>query len=57
MLSVTFIWGCFQAKPAGKSKKAQGPVHITAGSEPIPIGEEDDELDQETFGIVSFLHY
>lgn len=42
-----------QAKPGGKGKKAQGPVHITAGSEPIPIGEEDDELDQETFSIVS----
>uniref|UniRef100_A0A8C1SQR3 Chromodomain helicase DNA binding protein 2 n=1 Tax=Cyprinus carpio TaxID=7962 RepID=A0A8C1SQR3_CYPCA len=34
-----------------KGKKAQGPVHITAGSEPVPIGEEDDELDQETFSI------
>uniref|UniRef100_A0A671KQL6 Chromodomain-helicase-DNA-binding protein 2-like n=1 Tax=Sinocyclocheilus anshuiensis TaxID=1608454 RepID=A0A671KQL6_9TELE len=34
-----------------KRKKAQGPVHITAGSEPVPIGEEDDELDQETFSI------
>uniref|UniRef100_A0A8C1G1Q0 Chromodomain helicase DNA binding protein 2 n=1 Tax=Cyprinus carpio TaxID=7962 RepID=A0A8C1G1Q0_CYPCA len=41
----------FQAKPGGKGKKAQGPVHITAGSEPVPIGEEDDELDQETFSI------
>ncbi|XP_036417558.1 chromodomain-helicase-DNA-binding protein 2 isoform X2 [Colossoma macropomum] len=40
-----------KAKPAGKGKKAQGPVHITAGSEPVPIGEEDDELDQETFSI------
>uniref|UniRef100_W5KJ44 Chromodomain helicase DNA binding protein 2 n=1 Tax=Astyanax mexicanus TaxID=7994 RepID=W5KJ44_ASTMX len=39
------------AKPAAKGKKAQGPVHITAGSEPIPISEEDDELDQETFSI------
>jgi len=28
-------------------------VHITAGSDPVPIGEEDDELDQETFSIVS----
>ncbi|KAM9854675.1 chromodomain-helicase-DNA-binding protein 2 isoform 2-T3 [Aulostomus maculatus] len=36
----------------GKGKKTQGPVHITAGSEPIPIeGKEDDELDQETFSI------
>uniref|UniRef100_A0AAR2JC09 DNA helicase n=1 Tax=Pygocentrus nattereri TaxID=42514 RepID=A0AAR2JC09_PYGNA len=42
----------YKAKPAGKGKKAQGPVHITAGSEPVPIGEEDDdELDQETFSI------
>ncbi|XP_051579772.1 chromodomain-helicase-DNA-binding protein 2-like isoform X3 [Myxocyprinus asiaticus] len=40
-----------KAKPGGKGKKAQGPVHITAGSEPIPIGDEDDELDQETFSI------
>lgn len=42
-----------QAKGA-RGKKTQGPVHITAGSEPIPIeGKEDDELDQETFSIVS----
>uniref|UniRef100_A0A8C1J4H0 Chromodomain helicase DNA binding protein 2 n=1 Tax=Cyprinus carpio TaxID=7962 RepID=A0A8C1J4H0_CYPCA len=41
----------FQAKPGGKGKKTQGPVHITAGSEPVPIGGEDDELDQETFSI------
>ncbi|CAB1323162.1 unnamed protein product [Coregonus sp. 'balchen'] len=34
-----------------KGKKPQGPVHITAGSDPVPIGEEDDELDQETFSI------
>ncbi|XP_077050521.1 chromodomain-helicase-DNA-binding protein 2 isoform X5 [Siphateles boraxobius] len=40
-----------KAKPGGKGKKAQGPVHITAGSDPVPIGEEDDELDQETFSI------
>uniref|UniRef100_A0AAX7VBV7 DNA helicase n=1 Tax=Astatotilapia calliptera TaxID=8154 RepID=A0AAX7VBV7_ASTCA len=40
-----------EAKGA-KGKKTQGPVHITAGSEPIPIEEkEDDELDQETFSI------
>lgn len=44
-----------QAKGA-KGKKTQGPVHITAGSEPIPIeGKEDDELDQETFSIVSLF--
>uniref|UniRef100_A0A3Q3WNJ6 Uncharacterized protein n=1 Tax=Mola mola TaxID=94237 RepID=A0A3Q3WNJ6_MOLML len=37
---------------AVKGKKTQGPVHITAGSEPVPIeGKEDDELDQETFSI------
>ncbi|XP_041794061.1 chromodomain-helicase-DNA-binding protein 2 isoform X2 [Chelmon rostratus] len=35
-----------------KGKKTQGPVHITAGSDPVPIeGKEDDELDQETFSI------
>lgn len=43
-----------QAKGA-RGKKTQGPVHITAGSEPVPIeGKEDDELDQDTFSIVSF---
>nr|XP_057932643.1 chromodomain-helicase-DNA-binding protein 2 isoform X1 [Doryrhamphus excisus] len=37
---------------AAKGRKTQGPVHITAGSEPVPIeGKEDDELDQETFSI------
>lgn len=42
------------AKSSNKSKRSQGPVHITAGSEPVPIGEdEDDDLDQETFSIVS----
>uniref|UniRef100_A0A8C2CZE1 Chromodomain helicase DNA binding protein 2 n=1 Tax=Cyprinus carpio TaxID=7962 RepID=A0A8C2CZE1_CYPCA len=44
--------GEVKAKPGGKGKKTQGPVHITAGSEPVPIGGEDDELDQETFSIV-----
>ncbi|XP_061679527.1 chromodomain-helicase-DNA-binding protein 2 isoform X2 [Syngnathoides biaculeatus] len=35
-----------------KPRKSQGPVHITAGSDPVPIeGKEDDELDQETFSI------
>ncbi|XP_049579173.1 chromodomain-helicase-DNA-binding protein 2 isoform X2 [Syngnathus scovelli] len=35
-----------------KGRKSQGPVHITAGSDPVPIeGKEDDELDQETFSI------
>uniref|UniRef100_A0A8C1G6V3 Chromodomain helicase DNA binding protein 2 n=1 Tax=Cyprinus carpio TaxID=7962 RepID=A0A8C1G6V3_CYPCA len=50
-VSVLLNFSHFQAKPGGKGKKAQGPVHITAGSEPVPIGEEDDELDQETFSI------
>ncbi|XP_037624588.1 chromodomain-helicase-DNA-binding protein 2 isoform X2 [Sebastes umbrosus] len=37
---------------AAKGKKTQGPVHITAGSDPVPIeGNDDDELDQETFSI------
>lgn len=40
------------AKSSSKSKRSQGPVHITAGSEPVPIGEEEeDDLDQETFSI------
>ncbi|EPY85566.1 chromodomain-helicase-DNA-binding protein 2 isoform 1 [Camelus ferus] len=40
------------AKSSSKSKRSQGPVHITAGSEPVPIGEdEDDDLDQETFSV------
>ncbi|XP_077452624.1 chromodomain-helicase-DNA-binding protein 2 isoform X1 [Stigmatopora argus] len=35
-----------------KARKSQGPVHITAGSDPVPIeGNEEDELDQETFSI------
>ncbi|KAM8972310.1 chromodomain-helicase-DNA-binding protein 2 [Pelodytes ibericus] len=41
-----------EAKGAAKSRKNQGPVHITAGNEPVPIGEdEEDDLDQETFSI------
>ncbi|KAJ8334039.1 hypothetical protein SKAU_G00413580 [Synaphobranchus kaupii] len=40
-----------KAKAGARGKKQQGPVHITAGSEPVPIGEEDDELDQETFSV------
>lgn len=52
-VNVLLNFSHFQAKPGGKGKKAQGPVHITAGSDPVPIGEEDDELDQETFSIVS----
>ncbi|XP_028307576.1 chromodomain-helicase-DNA-binding protein 2 isoform X2 [Gouania willdenowi] len=35
-----------------KNKKLQGPVHITAGSDPVPIeGKEDDELDSDTFSV------
>lgn len=49
-----FFFFIRQAK-APKGRKTQGPVHITAGSEPVPIeGKEDDELDQETFSIVSY---
>uniref|UniRef100_A0A8D2LVE6 DNA helicase n=1 Tax=Varanus komodoensis TaxID=61221 RepID=A0A8D2LVE6_VARKO len=41
-----------EAKSGSKGKQTQGPVHITAGSDPVPIGEdEDDDLDQETFSI------
>ncbi|KAJ8281014.1 hypothetical protein GJAV_G00062350 [Gymnothorax javanicus] len=40
-----------KAKMGARGKKPQGPVHITAGSEPVPIGEEDDELDQDTFSV------
>ncbi|CAH2274323.1 chromodomain-helicase-DNA-binding 2 isoform X1 [Pelobates cultripes] len=41
-----------ETKGAAKSRKNQGPVHITAGNEPVPIGEdEEDDLDQETFSI------
>uniref|UniRef100_A0A8C5FQL7 Chromodomain helicase DNA binding protein 2 n=1 Tax=Gadus morhua TaxID=8049 RepID=A0A8C5FQL7_GADMO len=36
---------------AAKGRKSQGPVHITAGSDPVPIGDEDDELDQDTFSV------
>ncbi|KAH0628109.1 hypothetical protein JD844_008841 [Phrynosoma platyrhinos] len=37
-----------------KSKKVSSadiPVHITASSEPVPISEESEELDQKTFSI------
>ncbi|XP_039215293.1 chromodomain-helicase-DNA-binding protein 2 isoform X3 [Crotalus tigris] len=43
-----------EAKSGHKGKKTltQGPVHITAGSEPIPIDEEEeDDLDHATFTI------
>lgn len=54
MSEVLIIVNVFQAKRA-KGKKPQGPVHITAGSDPVPIGEEDDELDQDTFSVVSSI--
>lgn len=31
------------------------PVHITAISEPVPISDESEELDQKTFSVVSPL--
>ncbi|XP_044135381.1 chromodomain-helicase-DNA-binding protein 2 isoform X3 [Bufo gargarizans] len=41
-----------ETKGGARSKKNQGPVHITAGNDPVPIGEEEeDDLDQETFSI------
>ncbi|KAG8575183.1 hypothetical protein GDO81_009465 [Engystomops pustulosus] len=41
-----------ETKAGNRSRKNQGPVHITAGSDPVPIGEDDeDDLDQETFSI------
>uniref|UniRef100_A0A8C6XQU6 Chromodomain helicase DNA binding protein 2 n=1 Tax=Naja naja TaxID=35670 RepID=A0A8C6XQU6_NAJNA len=47
-----------EAKPGNKGKKplGQGPVHITAGSDPVPIEEEEeDELDHATFTICKEL--
>ncbi|XP_066448927.1 chromodomain-helicase-DNA-binding protein 2 isoform X3 [Eleutherodactylus coqui] len=41
-----------ETKAGSRSRKNQGPVHITAGNDPVPIGEEEeDDLDQETFSI------
>ncbi|XP_077329202.1 chromodomain-helicase-DNA-binding protein 2 isoform X2 [Lithobates pipiens] len=41
-----------EGKSGARSKKNQGPVHITAGNDPVPIGEEEeDDLDQETFSV------
>uniref|UniRef100_A0A8D2LII2 Chromodomain helicase DNA binding protein 1 n=1 Tax=Varanus komodoensis TaxID=61221 RepID=A0A8D2LII2_VARKO len=34
-----------------KTPSADTPVHITASSEPVPISEESEELDQKTFSI------
>ncbi|XP_048418921.1 chromodomain-helicase-DNA-binding protein 2 isoform X1 [Stegostoma tigrinum] len=40
------------AKDKIRKSMSTGPVHITAGNDPVPIGEEgEDELDQETFSI------
>jgi len=36
-----------------RTKKASdGPVHIAAGGENVPISEESEELDQRTFSVV-----
>ncbi|XP_069841029.1 chromodomain-helicase-DNA-binding protein 2 isoform X3 [Dendropsophus ebraccatus] len=41
-----------ETKAGARSRKNQGPVHITAGNDPVPIGEEEeDDLDQDTFSI------
>uniref|UniRef100_A0A8C8VPN7 DNA helicase n=1 Tax=Pelusios castaneus TaxID=367368 RepID=A0A8C8VPN7_9SAUR len=50
--TILHFWLIKYSKSGSKGKRSQGPVHITAGSEPIPIGEdEDDDLDQETFSV------
>ncbi|OCT98562.1 chromodomain-helicase-DNA-binding protein 1 isoform X2 [Xenopus laevis] len=41
---------CEKEKPK-KSISAETPVHITASSEPVPISEEAEELDQKTFSV------
>lgn len=33
-------------------KVSDGPVHITASGETVPISEESEELDQRTFSVV-----
>uniref|UniRef100_A0AAY4D113 DNA helicase n=1 Tax=Denticeps clupeoides TaxID=299321 RepID=A0AAY4D113_9TELE len=40
-----------KAEPREKVKKADIPVHITAGGECVPISEESEELDQKTFSV------
>lgn len=40
-----------------KNISAETPVHITASSEPVPISEEAEELDQKTFSVVSFYFF
>uniref|UniRef100_A0A8C0FWL2 Chromodomain helicase DNA binding protein 1 n=1 Tax=Bubo bubo TaxID=30461 RepID=A0A8C0FWL2_BUBBB len=46
----------FKSENKEKTKKIpllDTPVHITATSEPVPISEESEELDQKTFSVVS----
>lgn len=33
-------------------KVSDGPIHITASGETVPISEESEELDQRTFSVV-----
>lgn len=37
-------------------KVCDGPVHITASGETVPISEESEELDQRTFSVVGCSH-
>lgn len=49
-------WQMVEVKAEGREKggkKADTPVHITAGGETMPIPEESEELDQKTFSVVS----
>lgn len=36
-------------------KVPDGPIHITASGETVPISEESEELDQRTFSVVRHL--
>ncbi|KAM8961761.1 chromodomain-helicase-DNA-binding protein 1 [Pelodytes ibericus] len=40
-----------EKEKAKKNIAAETPVHITASSEPVPISEEAEELDQKTFSV------
>ncbi|XP_071996127.1 chromodomain-helicase-DNA-binding protein 1 isoform X3 [Engystomops pustulosus] len=40
-----------EKEKAKKNISAETPVHITASSEPVPISEEAEELDQKTFSV------
>ncbi|XP_040277512.1 chromodomain-helicase-DNA-binding protein 1 [Bufo bufo] len=40
-----------EKEKAKKNISAETPVHITASSDPIPISEEAEELDQKTFSV------